>query len=180
MWLHSCPHLCPDDYGALRCPLTPSAQRYFCHSREESPGTFLPSYSNIIPPIWHFDTISSVPLLLPHFSFFLPSPNTAIITLFYFPRSNAQHSTLTSLFPPFNVFLSSACLSSLVFLTSKVRQDKQCHWCLSVCGSATHRRHCGCLGNTLTINFQLKQTKRWQLRVHGRCQEAVLIYDKWA
>lgn len=44
----------------------------------------------------------------------------------------------------------------------------------------THNRRRCCLGNTLTINFQLKQTKRWQLRVHGRCQEAVLIYDKWA
>lgn len=47
-------------------------------------------------------------------------------------------------------------------------------------GLATHHHCRGRLGNSLTINFQLKQTKRWQLRVHGRCQEAVLIYDKWA
>lgn len=61
--------------------------------------------------------------------------NMATITLFYFSRS-LQCTT-------FNPYLSILFLMSflsplpffLFFLTSKVRQDKQCHWCLSECGS---------------------------------------------
>lgn len=47
---------------------------------------------------------------------------------------NIQPLPLYSLF---NVFFVLLCLSSFFFppMTSKVRQDKQCHWCLSECGS---------------------------------------------
>ncbi len=67
---------------------------------------------------------------------------------------------------------------SFFFQTSKVRQDNKCHWCLLELW--TPLAAIGFQGNTLTINFQLKQTKSWQHRLYGRCQESVLIYDKWA
>lgn len=143
------------------------------------------SYSYINLPIWHLDIIFSLspsPSPLPAFSFSLPGQNTAIITLFYFLRFNAQHSTLTSLFffflMPFFVLLRFFFFSLFSFwLPRSDRTNNATGVSLNV---ATHRRGAGCLGNQLTINFQLKQTKRWQLRVHGTRQEAVLIYDKWA
>lgn len=141
------------------------------------------SYSNINLPIWHLDIIFWVSLspspLLP-FSFSLPGQNTAIITLFYFLRFNAQHSTLTALF-----FFFFKCLFVLLRLSSFIlswlpRSDRTNNATGVSLNVATHRPSAGCLGDQITINFQLKQTKRWQLRVRGTRQEAVLIYDKWA
>lgn len=85
---------------------------------------------------WHH--ISSLLLCHPYHGFLSLhlAKNMATITLFYFSPSlqctTFQPLPLHSLFNAF--FVSSAFLSSFL-LTSKVRQDKQCHWCLSECDS---------------------------------------------
>lgn len=99
-------------------------------------SAFLLKHNSPHLAFWHhiFTLLLSHPY--PQFSFSLPGQNTAIITLFYF-SSSLQCTTFN---PYLSILLLMSFLSSSAFLlsfllTSKVRQDKQCHWCLSECGS---------------------------------------------
>lgn len=104
------------------------------HQHKGNPSTssaFLLKYNSPHLASWHhFFGLSQSPL--PPFSFSLPGQNTAIITLFYFapPLQCTTFNLYLSI-----LFLMSFCPSAPFFflslLTSKVRQDKQCHWCQS-------------------------------------------------
>lgn len=118
---------------------------------------------------------------------------TPAAVFFLFTRPKHSHNNFI-LFPPlqcttFNPYCSVLfffkCLFVLLRLSSFIlswlpRSDRTNNATGVSLNVATHRPSAGCLGDQITINFQLKQTKRWQLRVRGTRQEAVLIYDKWA
>lgn len=146
------------------------------HQHKGNPVTssaFLLKHNSPHLASWHhiFSLLLGHPL--PQLSFSLPGQNRAIITLFYFSPS-LQCTT-------FNPYLSIFCLMSFLFSFAFLlffwlpRSDRTNNATGVSLNVATHHCSWGCLGNALTINFQLKQTKRWQLRVHGTCQEAVLI-----
>ncbi len=144
---------------------------------------FMLSHSNIILfalPFWHHHSFPT-PLFLSLSNstwtiYFIYLPATIhniwpLIYYIYIWREREMHSCSLS-------FLQFVPFFSFFFQTSKVRQDNKCHWCLLELW--TPLAAIGFQGNTLTINFQLKQTKSWQHGLYGRCQESVLIYDKWA
>lgn len=151
---------CPHYYEAIMCPAaTPSWQYHKSNSQNQMKKiglyAFLLKHNSLHLPPWHN-----------HFFFFL---YVTTITLFF---TSLQYTIFNPYFS-FRFFY--------FFYLNFQGQAGQTMPLVSVWIVNATGDHClGFPGNALTINFQLKQTKRWQLRVYERCQESVLIYDKWA